>query len=92
MEIVENVDESLDDCEKEPSDQLLGKNIECKECKMDDKCINCIMKYAMSPEFLDEVLLNSSYNSCEDESIETIMAKAKAFEEEDIQGLMTIDL
>ena len=92
LEIVENVDESLDDCEKEPLDQLLAKNIECKECKMDDKCINCIMKYAMSPEFLDEVLLNSSYNSCEDESIETIMAKAKAFEEEDIQGLMTIDL
>ena len=48
--------------------------------------------YAMSPEFLDEVLLNSSYNSCEDESIETIMAKAKAFEEEDIHCLMTIDL
>ena len=36
-------------------------------------------------------LVNSSYSSCEDESIEPIMAKAKAFEEE-IQGLMTTDL
>ena len=49
------------------------ENSECKECTNDDKCVPCIMIKAYDDP-------NSSYGSYEEESIESIMAKARAFE------------
>ena len=66
--------------------------IKCKECTKESECIDCIMKKALSDDFLkcDDCTTENACAECEvingeylEESIESIMAKAKAFEDED---------
>ena len=71
-----DVNENADDKENEEPQTHEMDNNECKECTYDDKCVPCIMSIARED-------LDTSYGSyeLEDESIETLMAKAKAFDD-----------
>ena len=66
-------------------------HIKCKECTKESECIDCIMKKALSDDFLkcDDCTTENACAECKvmndeylEESIESIMAKAKAFEDE----------
>ena len=63
-----------EDINDDDSQQEIENN-ECKECTNEEKCVPCIMLKAYDDP-------NSSYGSyeVEEESIESIMAKARAFE------------